>query len=186
MTQPPLTARLRDFIDTHRGIDNLGYTGLMFQAAEALERQEAELANLRARLDRAVKAAEEHFGEDAIRYKLSLFQNGRARNVFPSHMDGKWFAFQRADNDAHVGLALRCAELVAACENARDILSTDRQAWVDCQQLRDNRTDDPIAHGLVAVEDGVWLDSDDAEALRDYDRAIALIDAAIAKNQCAA
>lgn len=114
MTQPPLTARLRDFIDTYRGLDDLGYTGLMFQAAEALDLQAAQIAALTARLTRAVKAAEEHFGEDAIRHKLSLFQNGRARNVFPAGMDGKWFAFQRADNDAHVGLALRCAELQEA------------------------------------------------------------------------
>ena len=89
-------------------------------------------------------------------------------------------------NEANARLISAAPELLIACVNARDILATDRQAWVDCQQLRDSRTDDPIAHGLVAVEDGVWLDSADAEALRDYDRAIALIDAAIAKTQCAA
>lgn len=82
---------------------------------------------------------------------------------------------------ANARLIAAAPELLAACINARDMLATDRQAFVDCQQLRDRRTDDPIAHGLVAVEDGVWLDADDAEALRDYDRAIALIDKATAK-----
>ena len=38
MSDTTLTGRLREFIDTHRGIDNLGFTGLMTQAAEALER----------------------------------------------------------------------------------------------------------------------------------------------------
>ena len=69
--------------------------------------KERDAAN--ARIDRAVKAAEEVFGIDAIRYKLSLFKNGRARNYFPEHMDGGWFAFQRAEDDAHVGL---CHEIV--------------------------------------------------------------------------
>lgn len=80
---------------------------------EALQR---EVDNLRARLDRAITAAEEHFGEDAIRYKLSLFKNGRASNYFPQEFDGKWFAFQRADNDAHVGLCDRINQLVAERE----------------------------------------------------------------------
>lgn len=72
-------------------------------------------------------------------------------------------------------------ELLEACINARDILATDRQSFVEYQQLRDSRTDDPIAHGLVAVEDDVWIDSVDAEALHDYDRAIEKIDSAVAK-----
>lgn len=90
------------------------------------------------------------------------------------------------ETEADYVLAAAAPELLAACINARDMLATDRQAFVDCQQLRDSRTDDPIAHGLVAVEDGVWLDADDAEALRDYDRAIELIDKATAKATGAA
>lgn len=101
------------------------------------------------------------------------------------------FLLRRRDDDSRwpVGTKLYAAsplikaapELLAACANARDMLAIDRQSFVDCQRLRDTRTEDPIAHGLVGVEDGVWLDSADAEALRDYDRALALIDGAIAK-----
>jgi len=90
----------------------------------ALDARIAERDRLAERLDRAIRAAEEHFGEDAIRHKLSLFKNGRARNVFPQQMDGQWFSFQRADNDAHVGLALRCAE----AEQDRDRLAAECQA----------------------------------------------------------
>jgi len=89
------------------------------EAADALERLTVEHHNMRARLGRAVCAAEEHFGEDAIRYKLSLFANGRARNVFPRNVDGHWFALQRADNDAHIGLSLRCLEAEAERDNLR-------------------------------------------------------------------
>lgn len=73
--------------------------------------------------------------------------------------------------------------LLRACENARDIIVIDRQSFVDCQQLRDGRIDDPIAHGLVFIEEDVWLDPDDAEALRDYDRALTMIDAALAATK---
>ncbi|MCM5682928.1 hypothetical protein M8A51_25680 [Schlegelella sp. S2-27] len=73
------------------------------------------------------------------------------------------------------------AELLEVCTNARDMLATDRQAFVDSQQVRGMRAEEPIAHGLVWVEDGVWIDSDVAEALHDYDRAIALIDSAVAR-----
>lgn len=72
-------------------------------------------------------------------------------------------------------------DLLDACQNAREIIATDRQAFVDSHRLQDNRTEDPIAHGLVAVGDGAWLESSDAEALREYDESLALIDAAIAK-----
>jgi hypothetical protein len=100
------------------------------QAAAELRRLavvEAERDRLLARLDRAISAAEEHFGEDAVRYKLSLFANGRARNIFPARVDGRWFALQPADNDAHVGLALRCAE----AEQERDAL---RRGEFICQR----------------------------------------------------
>lgn len=88
---------------------------------------EAERDTYRARLDRAIAAAEEHFGEDAIRYKLSLFKNGRARNIFPDSMDGRWVALQRADNDAHIGLSLRVAE----AEAERDQLRAEIKALKD-------------------------------------------------------
>lgn len=71
------------------------------------------------------------------------------------------------------------AGLLEASKNALDILTTERQSFVDCNQLRDCRTDDPIAHGLVLVQEDVWITPEDAEALRDYDRALLLLDAAI-------
>jgi hypothetical protein len=89
---------------------------VMREAATIIDQLRAELASkstallgLRARIDRAVKAAEDVFGDSAIRYKLSLFKNGRAMNYFPAHMDGGWFAFQRAEDDAHIGL---CDQIV--------------------------------------------------------------------------
>lgn len=54
--------------------------------------------------DRVLKSAQAIYGEDCVRYKLSLFKNGRARNHFPRDLDGHWFAFQRAENDGHMGL----------------------------------------------------------------------------------
>lgn len=89
-------------------------------------------------------------------------------------------------NEANARLIAAAPELLAACINARDILATDRQAFVDCNQLRDSRTDDPIAHGLVWVADETWLTPEDAEAVRDYDRAIELIDKATTKATGAA
>jgi len=73
--------------------------------------------------------------------------------------------------------------LMAACENARDIIATDRQAFVDCQRLRDIRTESPIEHGLVWVDAETWIAPEDAEPLRDYDRALAQIDAALRQEQ---
>lgn len=72
-------------------------------------------------------------------------------------------------------------ELLAACVNAGDMLRTYRESFVDCSKLRDTMTDDPIAHGLVLVTEDVWVTPDDAEVVRDYDRAISLLDAAISK-----
>jgi hypothetical protein len=46
MSDTTLTGRLREFIDTYRGVDNLGYTGLMLQAADELDRLRAENARL--------------------------------------------------------------------------------------------------------------------------------------------
>lgn len=114
---------------------------LLDEAADALERLTVEHHNMRARLGRAVCAAEEHFGEDAIRYKLSLFANGRARNVFPRNVDGHWFALQRADNDAHIGLSLRCLEAEAERDNLRHELEQLKrdQLRAEVEALRADR-----------------------------------------------
>lgn len=61
MNTKDLQQRLREFHETYRGIDDLGYSGLMFQAVEALERlerivdvQRYEAARARAQVDNAV------------------------------------------------------------------------------------------------------------------------------------
>lgn len=81
--------------------------------------------------------------------------------------------------DAH--LIAAAPDLLAACVNARDLLATDRQAFIDCNRVQGSRTEDAVAHGLVWVDEDTWIEPEDAEPLRDYDRAIALIDAAMAK-----
>lgn len=78
-------------------------------------------------------------------------------------------------------LAAQRDALLVACTNALDIISVDRRSLVDCSALRDIRTDNPVANGLVQVEEDTWITTEDAEALRDYDRAIELLEAAIAK-----
>lgn len=100
------------------------------------EADRRELAYLRARIDRAIKAAEEHFGEDAIRYKLSLFKNGRASNYFPQEFDGKWFAFQRADDDAHIGLCDRINQLEAEREADRAAMREALEALENGRRVR--------------------------------------------------
>ena len=84
-------------------------------------------------------------------------------------------------HEANAHLIAAAPDLLEACKNALDILMTDRQAFVDCNRLRDGRTDDPIAHGLVLVQEDAWITPEDAEALRDYDRAIDIASASIAK-----
>ena len=95
--------------------------------ADTIDRLTRELADARADAerehawhDRVLKSAQAIFGEDAIRYKLSLFKNGRARNYFPSEMDGHWFAFQRAENDGHMGLVAMLEAARAEAEVARE------------------------------------------------------------------
>jgi len=86
-----------------------------------------------------------------------------------------------AESAANCRLIAAAPDLLAACINARDMLATDRQAFVDCNRVPDSLTADAVAHGLVWVEEDTWIAAEDAEPLRDYDRALALIDAALAK-----
>lgn len=82
---------------------------------------------------------------------------------------------------ADLHLIAAAPALLAACVNARDMLATDRQAFIDCNRVQGSRTEDAVACGLVYVDDETWIEPEDAEPLRDYDRAIALIDSAMAK-----
>ena len=86
-----------------------------------------------------------------------------------------------AESVANCHLIAAAPDLLAACVNARDMLATDRQAFIDCNRVQGSRTEDAVANGLVWVDEDTWIEPEDAEPLRDYDRAIALIDAALAK-----
>lgn len=86
-----------------------------------------------------------------------------------------------AESAANCRLISAAPDLLAACVNARDMLATDRQAFIDCNRVQGNRTEEAVACGLVYVDDETWIEPEDAEPLREYDRAIALIDAAMEK-----
>ena len=78
------------------------------------------------------------------------------------------------------------AALQEALTNARDIIATDRQAFVDCHQVRnDELIHEAGALGLVLVGEGAWIAPEDAEPLHDYDRALAKIDAALSAAEAA-
>jgi len=74
-----------------------------------------ELANLRDRWDRVIRAAEKVHGPEAMRFKLSLRKNGTASNCFPKWLDGRWVSFVFAENDAHIGYIARAVEMVNDC-----------------------------------------------------------------------
>lgn len=81
---------------------------------EARQAEEIALANasgLRRWQERILSAAEKVFGEQSRRFKLSLRKNGTATNVFPDWLDGAWVAFQRAEDDGHVGLVAQIDHL---------------------------------------------------------------------------
>lgn len=154
---------LRHVVVAVRGLPPEGKGWSSHDAAELVRAVVAERDNIRSRLDRAIRAAEEHFGEEAIRYKLSLFANGRARNVFPQRVDGHWFALQRADNDAHMGLSLRCLEAEAERDNLRhelDQLKRDHDSQGGMLELTRQRRDElePQRAELVAA----WNDLPDS------------------------
>lgn len=88
-----------------------------------------------------------------------------------------------AESAANCRLIAAAPDLLAACVNASDMLATDRQAFIDCNRVQGSRTEDAVACGLVWVDEDTWIEPEDAEPLREYDRAIALIDAAMAKAQ---
>lgn len=85
--------------------------------------------------------------------------------------------------EANSRLIVAAPELLAAALNALDIIRTERNSFVDCSTLRDVRTEDPVAHGLVLVREDAWIEPADAEVVRDFDRAISLLETAIAKAE---
>jgi cell division septum initiation protein DivIVA len=133
------------------------FAPLASNLAEKLALVEAERDQLRARLDRAIGAAQQHFGEDCIRYKLSLFKNGRARNFFPPEMDGNWYAFQRADNDAHIGLCDTIDQLRAEVERLREFFDAD---------MLIGKIYDEVSPGLTSPKGAEWSDRVEAAIAR--------------------
>ncbi|WP_019573419.1 hypothetical protein [Curvibacter lanceolatus] len=114
MSTKDLIAEMTENVNKYGGENMTTY--LMVQAIQKLSATDAELASLRserdalrARLDGAVKAAEAVFGQKAIRYKFSLDEDGRPYTILPPEMDGRWYALQPAEDDAHIGL---CDEIV--------------------------------------------------------------------------
>lgn len=83
----------------------------------AIEAENAELrarvVELEARHARILKAAEEAHGPGAFRFKMSIDKRGTASNVFPRWLDQRWVSFVYAEDDAHIGLHARIAELEA-------------------------------------------------------------------------
>ena len=97
----------------------------MAMTAEQLRRipaLEARVAELEARHARILKAAEEAHGPGAFRFKMSLDKRGTASNVFPQWLDQRWVSFVYAEDDAHMGLHARLAEL-----EAQRVALTDEQ-----------------------------------------------------------
>lgn len=94
----------------------------------------ADAASIRKWREKVWKAAEEVFGKHSLRYKLCLRKNGTASNVFPPELDGAWVAFQRAEDDAHIGLVaqlLQKTQELAASQYREDKL---REALTNIEQ----------------------------------------------------
>lgn len=127
MSEQPNALRLAQALNNRQEVED--------DAAAELRRLHDENKNMKARLDRAIKAAETHFGEDAIRYKFSLMKNGRTRNVFPAEFDGRWFALQRSDNDAHIGLCDQIVRLHEAREQDRRAMREALEAMDTVQMV---------------------------------------------------
>jgi len=144
------------------------YAEAVSESIDALEQQAAQIEALRAE-----KADADATAASALRLvtdvRFALGDDGK-------RMQDELIEYARA-------LRADAERMRGACQNARDIIVTDRQSFVDCQRLRDTRTESPIEHGLVWVDEDTWVTPDDAEALHDYDRALALIDAALRQEQ---
>lgn len=95
----------------------------------ALLRRIPELEEWKAKV---IKAAEEAHGPGAFRFKMSLNSRGTASNVFPQWLDQRWVSFVYAEDDAHVGLHARIAQLEVERDQLRAELGMVRvpEGWV--------------------------------------------------------
>lgn len=80
-----------------------------------------EDAYYKRRWDQAVSSAKSWHLVDAARFKLSLNSRGRPTNTFPEELDGRWVAFQHAEDDAHVPLSLMLDQANAARSKEREV-----------------------------------------------------------------
>lgn len=90
--------------------------------AELLENEKVLLAQIQGHTqwrEKIIKASEQAYGKNAIRYKFSLTKNGKVMNTFPKEIDGRWFALVPAEDDGHIGHVARIAELERQLEEAR-------------------------------------------------------------------
>lgn len=140
MTNTPEAVRLADFamrMQTRLGscrescndYDKMAWDD--YDAMAALLRRIPELESWKARV---IKAAEEAHGPGAFRFKMSLNSRGTASNVFPQWLDQRWVSFVYAEDDAHIGLHARIAQLEAGRDQLRAELEKVRgekpTAWI--------------------------------------------------------
>lgn len=98
-------------------------------ARQAEEIAIANAAGLRRWQERILAAAEAVYGDKSRRFKLCLRKNGTASNVFPDWLDGRWVAFQTAEDDGHIGLVAQLAEAKRDAERYRWLRDIGDATW---------------------------------------------------------
>ena len=84
-----------------------------------------------------------------------------------------------AEGRANARLIAAAPELLEALTMAREMIATERQSFADCNNVPElTAGDDP--DNFVSIG-GALFEQHDAHVVADYDRALAQIDAAIAK-----
>lgn len=84
-----------------------------------------------------------------------------------------------AETQANARLIAAAPDLLDVARMARDMISTERQSFADCNVVPElTEGDDP--DNFISIG-GALFEQHDADVVADYDRALAKIDAAIAK-----
>lgn len=147
MTDTPEAVRLAALCDSGEIL------GDEYDAIAALLRRIPELEAWKAKV---IKAAEDAHGPGAFRFKMSLNGRGTASNVFPQWLDQRWVSFVYAEDDAHIGMHARIAQLEAERDQLRAELEQVRvpEGWklVPVEPTREmwaavNKLDDEMAAG---------------------------------------
>lgn len=79
----------------------------------------------------------------------------------------------------HTRLIAAAPDMLEALRDARDMIALERQSFADCNNVPE-LTDGDDTDNFVQIG-GALFERHDAEVVADYDRALAKIDAAIAK-----